>query len=250
MDTSTSSSSINMDSESTESDRETEPSTSDTSAVHTLLDKLKSPSPADINRPRRIKTNKPPVGKHSCRGALTSDPKKVTPRQRVREFDNECLTVSRGSLFWLGCREQLSLKRSVISNHIHSIKHSSSKERLKSKEIRERDLAESLKKHNSLLHPRGETLPEEHQIYRVKVVTTFLKAGVPLNKIDLFKELLEANAFRLTERHSMNDHIPFILKCEEATIQKEINGKYLSVIFDGTSRVGEALAIILRFTND
>lgn len=42
----------------------------------------------------------------------------------------------------------------------------------------------------------------------------------------------------------------YLLKEEENTILKEIKGKYLSVIFDGTSRVGEALAIVLRYVDD
>lgn len=48
----------------------------------------------------------------------------------------------------------------------------------------------------------------------------------------------------------MFDLVPFILKEEEARIQKEITGKYLSVIFDGTSRLGEALAVIVRFVGE
>ena len=52
---------------------------------------------------------------------------------------------------------------------------------------------------------------QEQQVYRVKVVSTFLKAGVPLNKIDCFRDLLEENALRLTDRRNMHDYIPFIL---------------------------------------
>ena len=38
----------------------------------------------------------------------------------------------------------------------------------------------------------------------------------------------------------MYDYVPFILKQEDC-IHTEINGKDVSVIFDGTSRHGEAL---------
>ena len=37
----------------------------------------------------------------------------------------------------------------------------------------------------------------------------------------------------------------FVLEQEKSLI-KEINGKYLSIIFDGTSRLGEVLAIVIR----
>ena len=217
--------------------------------VVSLLDRLKAPSAADISRPRKTKKNEPPHGKRQCKGAVSSDPKGVSPQQRVREFGNESLTVSHGHLFCSACREQLSLKRSIIKNHIQSSKHHKSLQRMKHKEARERDIAESLRKYNQDVHPRGETLPEEQQIYRVKVVSTFLKAGVPLSKMDSFRDLLEENAFRLTDRRNMQDYVPFILKEEETRIQPEIDGQQLSVIIDGTSRLGEALAVVLRFVN-
>lgn len=48
----------------------------------------------------------------------------------------------------------------------------------------------------------------------------------------------------------MSDYVPFIFKDEENLICREIEGKELSVIFDGTSRMREALAIVLRILND
>ena len=84
-----------------------------------------------------------------------------------------------------------------------------------------------LVQHNSETHQRGETLPQEQQVYRVKVVTSFLKAGVPLNKIDSFRDILEEKAYRLTDRRNMSDYVPFILKEEESLICREIEGKQL-----------------------
>ena len=165
----------------------------------------------------------------------------------MKEFENESLTVSRGNLFCSACREQLSLKRSIIKNHLSSSKHTKSKKRLEAKEARERTIVEHLRKYNEETHPRGETLPEDHQVYRIKVVSAFLKSGVPLGKVESFKDLLEENAFRLTDRRNLHDYVPFILKEEENRIRSEIDGQQISVIFDGTSRLGEALAIVVRF---
>ena len=216
-------------------------------AVVSLLDRLKAPTPADIARPRKIQKNDPPKGQRRSKGPSSSDPKGITPSQRVREFDKEALTVSHGHLFCTACREQLSLKRCVIKNHIRSKKHESSKKRLEKKEARERNIADSLTKYNTEVHPRGETLPQEQQVYRVKVVSAFMKAGVPLNKIESFRDLLEENALRLTDRRNMHDYIPFIHGEEEKLIRSEIEGQNVAVVFDGTSRLGEALAIIVRY---
>ena len=48
----------------------------------------------------------------------------------------------------------------------------------------------------------------------------------------------------------MSDLIPFIQKREVDTISEEIKGKDVSVFFDGTTRLGEAVAIVLRFIDD
>ena len=45
----------------------------------------------------------------------------------------------------------------------------------------------------------------------------------------------------------MSDVVPFILAQEQAEIKEEIAGKPLSTIFDGTSRLGEAMTIVARF---
>ena len=211
-----------------------------------LLDRLKSPSPAEISQPRKMKVNKPhDSAKRRCRGALASDPKSITASQRVQEFEDEFFIVdSDDNLFCQACREQISLKHSIIRNHTVSSKHKKRKEQLVEKQ-QDTSIATSLSEYNSEIHLKGETLPENHQAYRVRVVATFLKSGVPLSKIETFRELLEEKAYRLTDRRNV-----FILKEEESLIRQEIGDKYLSVTFDGTLRLGEALAVVLHFVDD
>ena len=49
--------------------------------------------------------------------------------------------------------------------------------------------------------------------------------------------------FRLTDRRHMSDLVPYIVTQEKADIKAEILGKPVSVIFDGTTRLGEAMAL-------
>ena len=44
--------------------------------------------------------------------------------------------------------------------------------------------------------------------------------------------------------------MPFIREQEVAKIASELHGRNVSVIFDGTTRLGETLAIVLRFVSD
>ena len=133
------------------------------------LSVLRCPKASDIARKRAIDRN-PPKGKKRSRGVGASDPKYVDPRKRVSEFPSESLTVSNGKLFCLACREELSLKKCVVSAHVQSAKHKSGKKRLTEKEKQEMDIAEALRASDSDLHPKGEKLPQDQRVYRVKVV--------------------------------------------------------------------------------
>ena len=120
--------------------------------VVSLLQRLKAPTPAEIARKRKTKSNPPPKGKRSCRGWSASDPKGISPSDRVKEFPNQDLKVARGKLFYVACREELSLKRSIIRNHVQSQKHVAGKASLKQKVGREQDIADALEKHNNEEH--------------------------------------------------------------------------------------------------
>ena len=78
------------------------------------------------------------------------------------------------------CREEVSLKRSIITNHIASVKHKQTKVKLAMmKESREKDIAEALVAYDEQEHPRGETLSADQRVYGVKIVTAFLKLVCP-----------------------------------------------------------------------
>ena len=62
-----------------------------------------------------------------------------------------------------------------------------------------------------------------------------------------FRELLEENVTRLAVWRSLSNLIPFIYREEVGWIKQEIARQNVSVIFDSTSRLGEAMVIILQF---
>ncbi len=101
--------------------------------------------------------------------------------------------MSAGKLFCRVCREEISLKLSVLESHVQTEKHTRSKQQLSVKEARERDIATSLQDHQKGAHLEGESLPISQQVYRVKVLTAFLHAAVPLAKVDCFRQILEEN---------------------------------------------------------
>ena len=127
-----------------------------------------------------------------------------------------------------------------------SAKHETGKDRLASKEVKERDIAKLLRK-GDITHPVGETLSMDQRVYRVKVLKCFLRAAVPLAKMEYFRELLEENSFRLSDRRHMSDLIPLLVSQEQADVKGELCGRPVSIVFNGTTRLGEAMAVVVRY---
>ena len=168
----------------------------------------------------------------------------------MREFAGENLSVLLGKLFCNAFQETLPVKKSVLIQNVKSVIHATGKERLASKQAKERNIADMLRKCDKDEHPLGETLSEEVKVYRIKVVTSFLKARVPLSKIDCFRDLLEENAFRLSQASNLSQLVPFIHQQEQISVKNQIDQQEISIIFDGTTHVCEALVILIRFVDE
>ena len=87
-----------------------------------------------------------------------------------------------------------------------------------------------LKKYDQEVHPAGETLSD------CEVVSAFMMAGVPLDKIE---------CFRVCSCSNLRQLIPFVHQQEKDSIKKQINGKQVSVIFYGTTHVLVILLALL-----
>ena len=191
------------------------------------------PQPSTLVRKWTIATNNPPTGKCSCKSTNQNKAAaSIKPQQRIVEFKVEHLCVSSGKLFCNAYREEVNLKKSSVKNHIRSVKHKNSKNALKAKIKREKSISEAIQQHNSEVHHRRETLPMEHQVHCVNVVECFLRATVPLSKMQHFRQLLEETRYRLNDKHHMLNLIPVVLKQEKSRIQSEQD---VLVIFNGTS---------------
>ena len=182
---------------------------SNSSSVRSLFESLRSPAPSALARKRQLRTN-PPSGLKKGKGTAKGDPKRISPSDRLREYQHENLTVSNRKLFCSACREELSTKKSSLESHIKSKKHATAKQRLQLTIKRDADIADALRKYDSSVHPVGEGLPELTRVYRVNVVMAMLKAGLPIYKIDCFRSLLEEHAFSLTSSSNLCQIIPFI----------------------------------------
>ena len=72
-------------------------------------------------------------------------------------------------------------------------------------------VVDALQKYEDSNHPKGETLPDATKGFRVKVVSTLLRAGISLNKIDDLRKLLEEGGYHSSSSSNMHQLVPFIL---------------------------------------
>ena len=100
------------------------------SPVISLLDCLRSPTPADLSRKRHLRQNPPPKGVKTGKGKEKGDPKRISACEQVKSYPNEEFIVRSSKLFCRACKEVLALKKSSIEYHIKSQKHISGKKKL------------------------------------------------------------------------------------------------------------------------
>ena len=188
-------------------------------------------------------------GKKTVRGR--KDPK-VSAYQRVRENRNEFLSVtSKNMLRCDACRETISKKKSTVRKHINSVKHNDANRAIQNSKKRDQSLLTCLRRKNEEDNPKGETLPEDMRLFRFDLVEAFLSAGIPLSKIDHLRSFLEKYGHRLTAHGHLSQMIPSIIEKEKETLKTELSlVDGCSVIFDGSTRLGETLAIVVRFVDD
>jgi hypothetical protein len=85
------------------------------------------------------------------------------------------------------------------------------------------------------------------QLYRWRVVEACLYAGIPLEKVDNLRDLLERGGTQLTASTHLKAVVPKIEMFEFARLVKELEGQQVCIIYDGTTRLGECVAVLLRW---
>ena len=91
----------------------------------------------------------------------------------------------------------------------------------------------------------------------MKVVETLLRGGIALSKAEVLRPLLEEHCYRLSGHGHLSDLVPFVFSREVEALKEELfptgpqnRSRFVSVIFDGSTRLGEAIAIIFRFVDE
>ena len=201
---------------------------------------LNDPDRAAISRKRKIQKN-PPGKSRSTRGCVSMATSTTT--------QNEHLTAEGNRLRCDACKENISKKKNTVLKLIASGKHVQAKKVIELSKNKEQTLLQFLSKNDKANNPKSETLPHDMRVYRFDLVESFLAAGIPLTQVDSLRSFLEKYGYRLPSQTHLRQLIPSVHQKEKETLQKELSEHECSVIFDGSTRLGEALAIIVRFVD-
>ena len=156
-----------------------------------------------------------------------------------------------GNLRCNACSETLSLTKSSIDKHIKSSKQTNGVARIAKDKKQSQSIVDCLKRRDMREHPSGSTLPAEIRLFRFEIVECAISGGIPLSKVDILRPLLEKYGHRLTHSANLREIIPAVLEKEREKLLSELESvKEASVIFGGTARMGEALAIIVPFVQE
>ena len=208
-----------------------------------------APNLAAIEHERAAKM-KGPVGPRgrSNHPAMTKE-SKVPISQRIAEFPEQGLVSSAGVLFCTPCKEQLPNIKSSISDHIGRKKHRDNFAKYVKKHADDDELKELLSEHfYDNPDQTGTSTSAATYLYRYRCVKTFMSSGTPLERLDRHRTLLQRAGFPLTDcSHMKAMYIPRIEAREIATIKSEFSNQFVGIHFDGTTRLGEAVAMTGRY---
>lgn len=203
---------------------------------------LTEPERASISRERKVaKTS----GRYKA-SRMSNPMPNTSVYDRIKEYPNHHFACVKGQLRCNACHEVVAVKKSTVQKHVQSKKHLNGIANIKKDKAKSQSIEQCLQRQVS-----GVTLPPDMRVFRFEVVETLLLAGIPIAKIDVLRPLFEKYAHSLTASAHMKDLIPSVLAREKEKVKAELQQvKEVSVIFDGTARLGEALAIVVRFVQE
>ena len=215
------------------------------------------PQMAAHERGRALKQKPKPGGKkdrlggkaRGTAGEHKTKETKVAIATRIKAFPNESFKEAPpGKLFCQCCPKTIENILGTIKTHVNSEDH-------KVKYLRwiERNGDDEAVK--QFLHDYYAENPDEimasvsaeDKLYRYRVVESMLHGGIAINKVDDLRPLLERANNSLTDSSHLKMFIPKIETREVELLVKEAAGQRVTIIFDGTTRLGEALVILIRW---
>ena len=247
------------------------------SVLENALTVLKAPKADDRARRRKVSSVKSSAarGPAASKKGKASTLSKIKPEQRILEHPDQGFIVDpndKSMLYCQPCKASYGTTNQAVRQHLASDKHKENLDKWQSKEPERNLLLEVLESHRNegsrasgaiAGGGRGPSLSLASIEFRAEVVQTSMAAGSPLLKLDTWRPLLEKYAhLPLTTAAHLSELVPPLHRLEEKYFREwagltergsagaqEVDAEKLAVIFDGTTRDGEAFVVLARKIN-
>ena len=207
-----------------------------------------APQLAHIERDRKIAQKRPAERRNAVAGQHKRTPTNVSLEQRLKEYPNQSFTISGDQLRCVACKKPLQNIKSTLDAHVTGSVHRAAVKQLQERISSEADVhRELISYYTENPGEKGSSVAPDATAYRFAVVQTLLAAGIPLSKLDLLRPVLERSGFALTAATHMMQLVPKVEAAEFGRVVAELDGQRLSLSFDGTTRLGEAVNIVARW---
>lgn len=179
----------------------------------------------------------------------------VTLEERIRTAivptgTFEIITANPYKFWCKSCHEQVTNIPSRLKDHIASSNHSRSLET----HVKNSRFQQSIE---NFLRSSGESIPtptldDEANGFRLELVRDWIKSGLPIEKLDIFRPFLEKHCGqKMTSANHLRAWIPVLLRKYKQSLAIEVSAQqYISIAFDGTPKIGECFGIIVMFLNE
>ena len=185
-----------------------------------------------------------------CGIRKTKPPKGITVEHRLQQFPGETYCKSAGFLFCRCCKQQLSTLKQTLVIHTNSAKHKENKVKYLEERHEDDEVKQILSDYfNEHPNEAQASLSPDTLLYRWRVVEVAMEEGISLNKLDALRSLLEKGGESLTHSKHLVSFVPKITQHEKDITLGEIKGERGCMIYDGTTRLGEATAALWRQCN-
>jgi hypothetical protein len=207
-----------------------------------------APQLASIERDRVMPQKRPATERQAVAGEHKRKETGISLAARVRQYPGEMLAVSAGELHCTACKQRnIQNIKSTIDTHVRSDSHKAAVAAARESKARDGDLrAELVTYYMSNPAEKGASTDPDTLAYRHLAVRTLLYAGIPLAKADDIRPLLERSGYAMTSADNLRPLVPKVEHMELLTLKQELEGQYISLAFDGTTRLGEAVNVVSR----
>jgi len=214
------------------------------------------PNMSSIERDRKLKVKPASEGKRedNVRGPAAQGRKYPIAKlqSRIAEFPDAPFLICKGKLRCTACECDVTATRKFqIEQHLLTNKHQSNTKKQERRKERDDGVMQNLEEFfRNNPNAVGATVDREVQMYRFHVTAALLAAGIALYKADALRNLLQRSCHALTDSSHLRSLVPLVEQHEIEQIRKDLAEKHVCIGYDGTGRMGEAVAITGRYLSE